>query len=63
MLPLLVQLLEGSPWLQTKPIYVLAMQQPNSEAALTYSLRTRVQQKDAEDQLTKVTPFLEQTGL
>ncbi len=37
-----------------RPLYVLATQQAGREAALTYTLRTRVARGDMEDELTKV---------
>jgi hypothetical protein len=55
--------LEGCPWLLPKPLYLLAAPQPPAAAAsrsgepapgLTYSLRTRVAQADAEDELSWV---------
>jgi hypothetical protein len=49
-----VQILEGSPWVQSKPGYVLAYQQDGSEAGRTYTLRTRVTNRDVEDQISQV---------
>ena len=48
------QLLEGSPWVQTKPLFVLATQHPGSKTGLTFTLRTRVHGKHAEDEVSKV---------
>jgi hypothetical protein len=60
---LALQVLEGCPWLVPKPLFLLAAPQPAAAAAsrggepapgLTYSLRTRVAQADAEDELSRV---------
>lgn len=40
--------------MQAKPCYVLAYQQAGSETGQTYTLRTRVQNKQLEDQMTQV---------
>jgi hypothetical protein len=48
------QILEGSPWVQSKPGYVLAYKQDGSEAGRTYTLRTRVTNRDVEDQISQV---------
>ncbi|CAK0750131.1 hypothetical protein CVIRNUC_001966 [Coccomyxa viridis] len=48
------EILEGSPWLQSQPIYVLAVQQPDSEHGLTYTLRVRVSKPEAENELSRV---------
>ena len=50
----LLQILEHSPWLQTRPLFLLALHQPDASSPLTYTLRTRVQRKGAEDELSKV---------
>ena len=50
---MVLQILEHSPWLQSKPLYLLAVQQNSSSSAVTYTLRTRVQRKAAEDELSK----------
>ena len=49
-----MQILEGSPWLQSQPVYVLAVQQPDSEHGLTYILRVRVSKPEAENELSRV---------
>ena len=49
-----LQVLEGSPWVQSRPLYVLATQQPGREAGMTYTLRTRVARPAAEDELSRV---------
>ena len=49
-----VQILEGSPWLQSQPVYVLAVQQPDSKHGLTYTLRVRVSKPEAENELSRV---------
>ena len=49
-----MQILEGSPWLQSQPVYVLAVQQPDSEHGLTYTLRVRVSKPEAENELSRV---------
>lgn len=48
------QVLEGSPWVAPRPLYVLATQQADREEGLTYTLRTRVDRQDMEDELTRV---------
>ena len=40
--------------MQTKPLFVLATQHPGSETGLTFTLRTRVQGRQAEDEVSKV---------
>ena len=49
-----IQIHTGSPWVTSRPVYVLFQQQPNSDAPLTYSLRTKVSWSAAEDELSKV---------
>ena len=48
---------EGSPWVQSRTVYVLVMAQQPLEQALVYSQRTRVGWRAMEDGMTKVTPF------
>ena len=49
-----LQILEGSPWLQSRPVFVLATQQRNSEQGLTYTLRVRVSKPEAESEISRV---------
>lgn len=51
-----VQILEGSPWVQSRPLHVLALMAPNSDTALTYTLRTRVQRPNFSRDMDKVLP-------
>ena len=48
---------EGSPWVQSRTVYVLVMAQQPLEQALVYSQRTRVGWRAMEDEMTKVKPF------
>lgn len=61
------EVLDQVPWVAPKPLYLLAVEQPPSasrrrssraadepQAGLSYSLRTRVAQADAEDELSRV---------
>ncbi len=48
------QVLDASPWVAPRPLFVLATQQPGRDAGLTYTLRTRVGRPDQEDELTSV---------
>ncbi|BDA45986.1 hypothetical protein COCOBI_08-0780 [Coccomyxa sp. Obi] len=48
------EVLEGSPWVMSRPVYVLASTQSDRNAGLTYTLRTRVTNLHAEDELSKV---------
>lgn len=48
------KVLEHSPWLQTQPLFLLAVQQGDDSSPLTYTLRTRVQRRGAEDELSRV---------
>ena len=52
--PFYLKVVEHSPWLQTKSLSVLAIAQPDSEAFMTYTLRTRVSRPEQEDELSKV---------
>ena len=56
------QVHEGSPWLQSRTVYVLVMAQQTLEQALVYSQRTRVGWTAMEDEMTKVTPVTRQGG-
>ena len=47
-------MLEGSPWVQSRPVYVMATQQPGREAGLAFTMRTRVAQPQAEGELSRV---------
>ena len=49
-----MQILEGSPWLQSRPVYVLATQQSDSAQGLTYTLRVRVSKPEAESEISRV---------
>ena len=51
-----VQILEHSPWVQARTLFLLAVQQGDAGTPLTYTLRTRVHRKGAEDELSKVGP-------
>ena len=51
-----VQILEHSAWVQTRKLFLLAVQQGDADTPLTYTLRTRVHRKGAEDELSKVRP-------
>lgn len=44
----------GCPWVQSRPVFVLIQQQPNSDVPLTYTLRTKVSWFAAENELSKV---------
>ncbi|KAK9817731.1 hypothetical protein WJX72_001359 [[Myrmecia] bisecta] len=48
------EILEGSPWVQSRPVFVLAVQQTGRDSSAAYTLRTRVSRPKAEDELTKV---------
>lgn len=48
------QILEGSPWVQSRPLHVLALMAPNSDTALTYTLRTRVQRPNFSRDMDKL---------
>lgn len=50
-----VQIHTGCPWIRSRPVYVLIQQHPNSDAPLTYTLRTKVNWAAAENELSKVT--------
>lgn len=58
-----LQVHEGSPWVQSRTVYVLVMAQQPLEQALVYSQRTRVGWRDMEDEMTKVKPFLRTKGI
>lgn len=47
-------MLDASPWVVPRPLYVLATQQAGREAGLTYTLRTRVGRPELEDELTQL---------
>ncbi len=49
-----LQILESSPWLQSRPLFVLATQQRHSDQGLTYTLRVRVSKPEAEDEISRV---------
>lgn len=48
------QIMHGCPWVAPKPLYVLAARQRASDAGMTYTLRTRISRKEAEDELSRV---------
>ncbi|KAK9803766.1 hypothetical protein WJX73_004072 [Symbiochloris irregularis] len=37
------QVLQSSPWVQSRPLHIIALLDPGSETAMTYTLRTRIQ--------------------
>lgn len=49
-----MQVLEGSPWVMSRPVYVLASKQADREAGLTHTLRARVSRPEAENELSRV---------
>ena len=49
-----VQIHTGSPWVQSRPVFVLIQQQPGTDVPLTYTLKTKVSWAAAEDELSKV---------
>ena len=51
---MVVQIHTGSPWIQSRPVFVLVQQQPNTDVPLTYTLKTKVSWTAAEDELSKV---------
>lgn len=49
------EVLHGCPWVLPRPVYVLATARNRiADAAATYTLRTRVERKEAEGELTRV---------
>ncbi|EIE24301.1 hypothetical protein COCSUDRAFT_62803 [Coccomyxa subellipsoidea C-169] len=48
------EVLEGSPWVMSRPVYVLASKQADREAGLTHTLRARVSRPEAENELSRV---------
>ncbi|KAL0021964.1 hypothetical protein WJX77_000337 [Trebouxia sp. C0004] len=44
----------GSPWIQSRPVFVLVQQQAHSDVPVTYTLKTKVSWTAAEDELSKV---------
>ena len=48
------QVLDGSPWVQSKPVYVLAASTREAPDGMTFTLRTRVARPRLENELTKV---------
>ena len=46
--------MESSPWVQSRPMHLLAALEPDSEVALTYTLRTRVKRPAVGRELDKV---------
>ncbi|KAL3144957.1 hypothetical protein ABBQ32_003463 [Trebouxia sp. C0010 RCD-2024] len=44
----------GSPWIQSRPVFVLVNTQPGSDVPVTYTLKTKVNWTAAEDELSKV---------
>ena len=51
------QVLTSSPWVQSRTVHVMAVQQAGAEQATTYTLRTRLQRNDMSEALSKVCPF------
>ena len=51
---MLMQIHTGSPWIESRPVFVLVQQQPNSEIPVTYTLKTKVSWTAAEDEISKV---------
>ena len=49
-----MQIVEQSPWVQSKALYVLATAQKGNDNFMTYSLKTRVSQPEQEDELSRV---------
>lgn len=49
-----LQIHTGSPWIQSRPIFVLVQQQAHSDVPVTYTLKTKVSWTAAEDELSKV---------
>ena len=50
----MLQIHTGSPWIQSRPVFVLIQQQPGTDVPLTYTLKTKVSWAAAEDELSKV---------
>ena len=48
------QVLDGSPWVQSKPVYVLAASTREAPDGMTFTLRTRVARPRLENELTRV---------
>ena len=49
-----MQVLEGSPWLQSRKLSVLAAMDPSGEGATTFTMRTSVRRPRVEAEITKV---------
>ena len=49
-----VQVLDGSPWVQSKPVYVLAASTREAPDGMTFTLRTRTARPRLESELSKV---------
>jgi len=49
-----VQVLDGSPWVQSKPVYVLAASTREAPDGMTFTLRTRIARPRLESELSKV---------
>ena len=54
------QVLEGSPWLQSRRLSVLAVMDPSGEGATTFTMRTSVRRPRVEAEITKVRACLSQ---
>lgn len=50
----MLQIHTGSPWIESRAVFVLVQQQLNSDVPLTYTLKTKVNWAAAEDELSKV---------
>jgi len=49
-----LQIHTGSPWIQSRPVFVLVQQQAHHDVPVTYTLKTKVSWTAAEDELSKV---------
>jgi len=47
------KLLDGCPWLEPRPLYVMAVREEGQESGEMYTLRTKVARSDMEDDLSK----------
>lgn len=51
---LLLQILDGCPWVAPKPLHVLAVPQPAAPQAAMFTLQTRASNTDVQSELNKV---------
>jgi hypothetical protein len=49
-----LQIHTGSPWVQSRPVFVLVQQQAHNDVPVTYTIKTKVSWTAAEDELSKV---------